>query len=117
MGKRNKEISGKQIKKQKVVEEPIEEEEKEFDDADVEMENESIKGNEDDSKPRSNKKTRMQILESNIEAMKVNDMNTGVIYIGHLPWGFEEKGIKKYFEQFGPISRIMVPRSVKVYIH
>ena len=42
--------------------------------------------------------------------------NTGVIYIGHLPWGFDEKGVKKYFEQFGNITRIMLPRSQKVKI-
>jgi RNA recognition motif-containing protein len=40
--------------------------------------------------------------------------NTGAIYIGHLPWGFDEKGVKKYFAQFGNITRIMLPRSQKV---
>jgi nucleolar protein 15 len=49
--------------------------------------------------------------------MKINEnspIETSVIYIGHLPWGFEDKGIQKYFEQFGKITRILVPRSKKV---
>ncbi len=61
----------------------------------------------------------MQTIEKNIEIMKMNDSghnNTSVVYIGHLPWGFEDKGIKKYFEQFGTITRILVPRSKKVKI-
>jgi len=37
-----------------------------------------------------------------------------VIYIGHLPYGFEETGIRKFFEQFGKIVRLIVPRSQKV---
>jgi RNA recognition motif-containing protein len=60
------------------------------------------------------KKSRMKNLEKNIEILEANDTKTGVIYIGHLPWGFDEVGLKKYFEQFGKITRILVPRSSKV---
>jgi nucleolar protein 15 len=60
-----------------------------------------------------NKNSRLSKLEKNIEAISIN---TGVIYIGHLPWGFDDKGIKKYFQQFGKITRIMVPKSKKVFI-
>ena len=44
---------------------------------------------------------------------KNSNLNTGVIYIGHLPWGFEENALKKYFNQFGEITRLIVPRSKK----
>ena len=38
----------------------------------------------------------------------------GVIYVGHLPYGFEESGLKTFFAQFGKITRIKMPRSEKV---
>jgi nucleolar protein 15 len=76
----------------------------------VEQTEENLVGQQEEDKI-SNKKSRMSKLEKNIESMS---NNTGVIYIGHLPWGFDEKGIKKYFQQFGPIIRIMVPKSRKV---
>jgi nucleolar protein 15 len=61
-----------------------------------------------------NRKSRISKLEQNIESMS----NTaGVVYIGHLPWGFNDNGIKKYFQQFGKITRIMVPKSRKVFIN
>ena len=50
-----------------------------------------------------------EIMNKNINS----NLNTGVIYIGHLPWGFEEKALKKYFNQFGEITRLIVPRSKK----
>ena len=38
----------------------------------------------------------------------------GVIYVGHLPYGFEESGLNKFFAQFGKIVRLIMPRSQKV---
>jgi len=37
-----------------------------------------------------------------------------VVYIGHLPYGFEENGLKKFFNQFGAVTRLIAPRSRKV---
>ena len=37
----------------------------------------------------------------------------GVVYVGHLPRGFAEKEIKKFFSQFGDIQKIRVARSKK----
>merc|ERR1712032_761443 len=59
------------------------------------------------------KNSRIAKANKDIEAMENNDKNTGVIYVGHLPWGFDEIGVKKYFSQFGTITRIMLPRSQK----
>jgi nucleolar protein 15 len=39
------------------------------------------------------------------------EQTTGVLYVAHLPWGTNEALIKKYFEQFGTISRFILPRS------
>ena len=48
----------------------------------------------------------------NEEGITQNE-STGAIYVGHLPWGFTDSTLKKYFEQFGPITRIICPRSSK----
>ncbi|CEL99880.1 unnamed protein product [Vitrella brassicaformis CCMP3155] len=37
----------------------------------------------------------------------------GVVYIGHLPFGLFEPQLKKFLSQFGKITRLKVPRSVK----
>lgn len=57
-------------------------------------------------KPKESK--RMKKIENMIEGM---ELNTGVLYVAHLPWGVTEDIIKKYFEQFGKINRYLLPRS------
>jgi nucleolar protein 15 len=37
----------------------------------------------------------------------------GIVYIGHLPRGFEESELRKYFAQFGEVSKLRVSRSKK----
>ena len=37
----------------------------------------------------------------------------GIVYIGHLPKGFEEGELRKFFEQFGKINKLRVSRSKK----
>jgi nucleolar protein 15 len=41
------------------------------------------------------------------------DALSSVIYIGHLPFGFYEKAILGYFNQFGKVKRLRVSRSKK----
>lgn len=36
------------------------------------------------------------------------------MYVGHLPYGFVEEGLKKYFSQYGDILNIHLARSKKV---
>jgi nucleolar protein 15 len=79
----------------------------------VEEVKEEIEEEKEEENKNINRKSRMSKLEQNIESLNTS---TGVVYIGHLPWGFDEKGIKKYFQQFGNITRIMVPKSRKVEI-
>lgn len=38
----------------------------------------------------------------------------GVVYVGHLPKGFNEQELKKFFEQFGNVAKYRVSRSKKV---
>ncbi|XP_045210130.2 MKI67 FHA domain-interacting nucleolar phosphoprotein-like [Mercenaria mercenaria] len=39
--------------------------------------------------------------------------DSSVVYVSHLPWGFEEKPLREYFEQFGKIKQLRVSRSKK----
>lgn len=61
--------------------------------------NKVIKANEDeeDSKSSKNKKTK----------------KSGVVYIGRLPEGFQEKELKTYFKQFGDIINLKLSRNKK----
>jgi nucleolar protein 15 len=69
-------------------------------------EEESIK--EEEKNIKKNKKHEIQ----NEEGISSNP-STGVIYVGHLPWGFLDDNLKKYFSQFGNITRIISPKSSK----
>ena len=85
------------------------------------IKNEEIKEKSENEKEEideeiTENKQQQNELENLNEIMNKNinsNLNTGVIYIGHLPWGFEEKALKKYFNQFGEITRLIVPRSKK----
>ena len=50
------------------------------------------------------------------EPVQAVDDKRAVIYVGHLPYGFEEAGLRKFFEQFGTITRLKMSRSKKVRI-
>ena len=73
--------------------------------SEVELEEESIR---EDNNKNSNKKREIQ----NEEGIKTQP-STGVIYVGHLPWGFIDSTLKIYFSQFGNITRIISPKSSK----
>lgn len=40
-------------------------------------------------------------------------MKPGVVYLGHLPYGFVEDGIKQFFDQFGQVTKVKLMRSKK----
>lgn len=47
--------------------------------------------------------------------VKASDKDTkGTVYVGHLPKGFNEDELKKFFEQFGKVTKYRVSRSSKV---
>ncbi|CAK9296486.1 unnamed protein product [Gordionus sp. m RMFG-2023] len=37
----------------------------------------------------------------------------GIVYIGHLPYGFFENEVNKYFDQFGKVTKVKLSRSKK----
>ena len=66
----------------------------------------------EEEQPYKEPKTRVEKKQAAIKEL-TNPTNTGVIYVGHLPWGFDDINLKKYFSQFGEITRIIAPRSKK----
>ncbi|GCC31370.1 hypothetical protein chiPu_0009827 [Chiloscyllium punctatum] len=46
-------------------------------------------------------------------SLMVEKLTPGVIYLGHIPKGFYEPAIKKYFSQFGTVLRVRLSRSKK----
>ena len=78
-----------------------------------EEEENSSEENQDmeENKPQVNKNKKRQI--QNEEGIEGKPSSAGAIYVGHLPWGFVDETLKKYFNQFGHITRIICPRSSK----
>ena len=109
--KKPKESEDKKLKKEEELSEKIENEKIENEKEENEKEeNEKEESEEENTEIKEEQKE----LENLDEIMNKNsNLNTGVIYIGHLPWGFEENALKKYFNQFGEITRLIVPRSKK----
>ena len=58
------------------------------------------------------KKNRL-VRRFNKLRLKGETKGKGIVYIGHLPKGFEEGELRKFFEQFGSISKLRVSRSKK----
>jgi nucleolar protein 15 len=73
----------------------------------------TIKKTEKKVKDPSVKKNRL-VRRFNKLRLKPDQMGgRGIVYIGHLPKGFEENELKKFFEQFGKINKMRVSRSKK----
>lgn len=56
-----------------------------------------------------------------IDRLKLNETENGeqeekgIIYVGHLPYGFVESGLKEYFSQYGDVLNVKLGRSRKVF--
>jgi len=55
--------------------------------------------------PQGDKCHRIHELPRDVQAAR------GVLYVGHLPFGFFEEQIKEFFSQFGAITRIRLARN------
>ena len=89
-------------------EEEEEEREEKEDKEEIENEEEEEEEKEEEDNSKINKGREIQ-NEKGI----TSPTSTGVIYVGHLPWGFIDSTLKKYFSQFGNITRIISPKSSK----
>ena len=62
--------------------------------------------------PQTKRIKKRELLEAQEKIEKLTEQpETGAIYVGHLPHGFIDESLEKYFNQFGPITRIICPRS------
>ena len=84
----------------------------------------NIQPNDESNSVSSNEEKEDSIKEEEITKIKKgreiqneegieSNPSTGVIYVGHLPWGFIDATLEKYFSQFGKITRIISPKSSK----
>lgn len=67
----------------------------------------SLKKKESDGNRMTRRFNKLRLKKSDLDGSK------GIVYIGHLPRGFEEEELRKFFEQFGKISKIRLSRSKK----
>jgi nucleolar protein 15 len=76
-----------------------------------------VKQEKKDKKEKPERKKRILSKRFNKLRIKTKDRKEkGIVYIGHLPKGFNEEELKGFFTQFGVITRIRVSRSSKVSV-
>lgn len=62
--------------------------------------------------PESASHRRKRQLARRFDKLKVTNGNKkGVVYVGHLPKGFNETELKSFFTQFGTVTKLRVSRS------
>jgi nucleolar protein 15 len=66
------------------------------------------------SKNSSLKKRQISKRFDKLKIKPADLTNKGVVYVGHLPKGFNEKELRGFFEQFGKVTKLRVSRSAKV---
>ncbi|CAD8211839.1 unnamed protein product [Paramecium octaurelia] len=67
---------------------------------------------EKQSQESSNKEQKIKSKVNRLEQQPQERQN-GIIYVGHLPYGFVEDGLKEYFTQFGDVLGVKIFRSKK----
>lgn len=92
------------------------EQDEQDDDEDSEEEEEEKeepkKSKKQEKKKESHEVKKLPKADSNV-SKKSKKAKKGVIYIGRLPDGFEEKELSKYFNQFGEITNVKLARNKK----
>lgn len=91
------------------------EQDEQDDDEDSEEEEEkeeTKKSKKQEKKKESHEVKKLPKVDSNV-SKKSKKAKKGVIYIGRLPDGFEEKELSKYFNQFGEITNVKLARNKK----
>uniref|UniRef100_UPI00398F3E58 MKI67 FHA domain-interacting nucleolar phosphoprotein n=1 Tax=Pristiophorus japonicus TaxID=55135 RepID=UPI00398F3E58 len=63
--------------------------------------------------PKLQKEFQHKLQGMKKQQPKFGTLTSGVIYLGHIPTGFFEPQIKKYFSQFGTVLRVRLARSKK----
>ncbi|XP_071477411.1 uncharacterized protein [Diadema antillarum] len=66
-----------------------------------------------DAEMRRSFSTKMRKLKLQNQEIHEEDEDSGVVYISHIPHGFYEPQMRKFFSQFGHIKRLRLSRSKK----
>jgi len=82
------------------------------DDLDDEDDDEEEEAGEAEAEPEPKRRTKAHRLEDGGLEAKPKETR-GVVYLGHIPNGFFEPQMLKYFSQFGKVSRMRLSRSKK----
>ena len=63
---------------------------------------------------KSSSEMKQRRLSRRFHKLKVTkESPRGIVYVGHLPKGFNETELKNFFQQFGQVTKLRVSRSVK----
>jgi len=108
-----KEIKAEGKRKGQAQKQPEPEPESEEEDVDeVEEDDDIVVEEQKESKKQQKKKNKAErFANQNKEATEVDIR--GVVYVGHLPYGLEEDGLRGYFSQYGEILNLSLARSHK----
>jgi len=63
--------------------------------------------------PGNQKEFEKFVRKKHEQIKKNQEAQPGVVYIGHVPHGFAEEPLRKFFSQFGKITRLKLSRSTK----
>lgn len=69
----------------------------------------------EDKKVSGSKLHRFEKLQKIVDEYEGKADARGVLYLGHLPYGFMEPQIREYFSQFGEVYNVKLFRSKKVW--
>lgn len=97
----------RKAKKAPGAEAPADDEEK----SEEEAEAAPAKESGPNKKPRKTKANRLEEMQAAADKEPVEAR--GVIYVGHIPDGFFEPQMRKFFSQFGKVTRLRISRSKK----
>lgn len=98
-------------KAKRVVEEPSDSDEDEVEEQPGTEQNDEASPEKAKAPKRKTKANRFAQMEAEADAEPVEPR--GVLYIGHIPDGFFEPQMKKFFAQFGKVTRLRISRSKK----
>jgi len=62
---------------------------------------------------RERAQKRMEKKKRRLKEAEAGPLHPGVVYVGHIPHGFYEEQMRKYFSQFGTVTRLKLARSRK----
>ena len=81
--------------------------------ADTKVAKKTISKKAKNGKDEPAKKSRMTRRFNKLRIKSGDLSSKGILYVGHLPKGFNEEELKKYFGQFGAVTKIRQARSKK----